>query len=62
MRLTLMEKKAVKMMTEHTLELNKQERVQGKRKEDKKELNKLLASILKKVTKDIEEESNKEGK
>jgi hypothetical protein len=59
MRLTLMEKKAVKMMTEHTLELNKQGRVQGKRKEDKKELNKLLTSILKKVTKDIEEEGNK---
>lgn len=59
MRLTLMEKKIVKKLTEHAIELEQQDRIlyhKGKKREERKELQKLLASILKKVTKDIEEE------
>ncbi len=59
MRLTLDEKKIVKRLVEHGIELEKQDRVlyhRGKKREERKELQKLLNSILKKVTKDIEEE------
>ena len=59
MRLTLMEKKIVKRLTEHAIELEQQDRIlyhKGKKREERKELRKLLDSILKKVTKDIEEE------
>lgn len=59
MRLTLNEKKIVKRLVEHGIELEKQDRVlyhRGKKREERKELQKLLNSILKKVTKDIEEE------
>ncbi len=60
MRLTLNEKKIVKRLTEHAIELEKQDRIlyhKGKKREERKELQKLLNSILKKVTKDIEEEA-----
>ena len=59
MRLTLKEKKIVKRLTEHAIELEQQDRIlyhKGKKREERKELRKLLDSILKKVTKDIEEE------
>ncbi len=59
MRLTLVEKKIVKRLTEHAIELEQQDRIlyhKGKKREERKELRKLLDSILKKVTKDIEEE------
>ena len=59
MRLTLNEKKIVKRLTEHAIELEKQDRIlyhKGKKREERKELQKLLNSILKKVTKDIEQE------
>jgi hypothetical protein len=59
MRLTLTEKKIVKRLTEHAIELEQQDRIlyhKGKKREERKELRKLLDSILKKVTKDIEEE------
>jgi len=59
MRLTLMEKKVVKKLTEHAIELEKQDRIlyhKGKKREERKELQKLLNSILKKVNKDIENE------
>ena len=59
MRLTLKEKKIVKRLTEHAIELEQQDRVsyhKGKKREERKELRKLLDSILKKVTKDIENE------
>ena len=59
MRLTLKEKKIVKKLTEHAIELEQQDRIlyhKGKKREERKELRKLLDSILKKVTKDIEEE------
>lgn len=59
MRLTLMEKKIVKRLTEHAIELEQQDRIlyhKGKKRVERKELCKLLDSILKKVTKDIEEE------
>lgn len=59
MRLTLTEKKIVKRLTEHAIELEQQDRIlyhKGKKREERKELRKLLNSILKKVTKDIEEE------
>lgn len=59
MRLTLMEKKIVKKLTEHAIELEKQDKVlyhKGKKREERKELQKLLNSILKKVSKDIENE------
>ena len=54
MRLTLDEKKIVKKLVEHGIELEKQDRVlyhRGKKREERKELQKLLNSILKKVTK-----------
>lgn len=60
MRLTLTEKKIVKKLTEHAIELEQQDRIlyhKGKKREERKELRKLLDSILKKVTKDIEEEA-----
>lgn len=63
MRLTLMEKKIVKKLTEHAIELEKEDMIEyhkGKKKEERKELRKLLDSILKKVTKDIEEEDKKD--
>lgn len=59
MRLTLKEKKIVKRLTEHAIELEQQDRIlyhKGKKREERKELRKLLDSILKKVTKDIEED------
>ena len=59
MRLTLMEKKIVKKLTEYAIELEKEDMIEyhkGKKREERKELRKLLDSILKKVTKDIEEE------
>lgn len=59
MRLTLTEKKIVKRLTEHAIELEQQDRIlyhKGKKRAERKELCKLLDSILKKVTKDIEEE------
>ena len=59
MRLTLIEKKIVKKLTEHAMELEKEDRVsysKGKKREQRKELKKLLASILKKVSNDIEKE------
>ena len=59
MRLTITEKKIVKRLTEHAIELEQQDRIlyhKGKKREERKELRKLLDSILKKVTKDIEEE------
>lgn len=59
MRLTLTEKKIVKRLAEHAIELERQDRIlyhKGKKREERKELRKLLDSILKKVTKDIEEE------
>ena len=62
MRLTLMEKKIVKKLTEHAIELEKEDMIEyhkGKKREERKELRKLLNSILKKVTKDIEEEDKK---
>lgn len=63
MRLTLMEKKIVKKLTEYAIELEKEDRIEyhkGKKKEERKELCKLLNSILNKVTKDIEEEDKKD--
>lgn len=63
MRLTLMEKKIVKKLTEYAIELEKEDMIEyhkGKKKEERKELRKLLSSILKKVTKDIEEEDKKD--
>lgn len=63
MRLTLMEKKIVKKLTEHAIELEKEDMIEyhkGKKREERKELRKLLNSILKKVTKDIEEEDKKD--
>ncbi len=63
MRLTVTEKKIVKRLVEHAIDLDKQDRVlyhKGKKREERKELQKLLASILKKVTKDIEEEDKKD--
>lgn len=63
MRLTLMEKKIVKKLTEHAIELEKEDLIEyhkGKKREERKELRKLLNSILKKVTKDIEEEDKKD--
>lgn len=65
MRLTLAEKKIVKKLTEHAIELEKEDRIQyhkGKKREERKELQKLLGSILKKVTKDIEEEDKRDVK
>lgn len=62
MRLTLMEKKIVKKLTEYAIELEKQDGIEyhkGKKREERKELCKLLSSILKKVTKDIESEEEK---
>jgi len=62
MRLTITEKKVVKMLVEHAIGLDKQDRVtyhKGKKREERKELRKLLDSVLKKVTKDIDEEENK---
>lgn len=59
MRLTLMEKKVVKKLTEFAIKLEKEDLIEyhkGKKREERKELRKLLDSILKKVTKDIEEE------
>ena len=59
MRLTVTEKKIVKRLVEHAIDLDKQDRIlyhKGKKREERKELRKLLDSILKKVTKDIEEE------
>ena len=63
MRLTITEKKIVKRLTEHAMELVEQDRVvyhRGKKREESKALKKALASILTKVTKDIETEENKE--
>jgi hypothetical protein len=65
MRLTLNEKKIVKRLVEHGIELEKEDRIKfhkGKVREERKELKKLLNSILIKVSKDIEEESQKEVK
>ena len=65
MRLTLKEKKIVKRLVEHGIELEKEDRIKfhkGKVREERKELKKLLNSILIKVSKDIEEESQKEVK
>lgn len=65
MRLTMTEKKIVKRLTEHAIELVEQDRIvyhRGKKKEESKALKKSLASILAKVTKDIEQEENKEDK
>ena len=62
MRLTVTEKKVVKMLVEHAIDLDKQDRVtyhKGKKREERKELRKLLDSVLRKVTKDIGEEENK---
>ena len=62
MRLTLMEKKIVKKLTEYAIELEKEDMIEyhkGKKREERKELRKLLDSILKKVTKDIESEEGK---
>ena len=62
MRLTLMEKKIVKKLTEHAIELEKEDMIEyhkGKKREERKELRKLLDSVLRKVTKDIDEEENK---
>ena len=56
MRLTTTEKKIVKRLTEHAIELVEQDRIafhKGKKKVEKKELQKLLDSILNKITKDI---------
>lgn len=64
MRLTLMEKKIVKKLTEHAIELEKLDMIEyhkGKKREERKELRKLLSSILKKVTKDIESEEGKDN-
>ena len=64
MRLTLNEKKIVKRLPEHAIELDKEDRIlyhRGKKRAERKELQKLLFSILKKVSKDIDEESKKEG-
>ncbi len=63
MRLTLMEKKVVKKLTEFAIKLEKEDLIEyhkGKKREERKELRKLLDSILKKVTKDIEEEDKKD--
>ena len=65
MRLTLKEKKIVKRLVEHGIELEKEDRIKfhkGKVRDERKELKKLLNSILTKVSKDIEEESKKEVK
>lgn len=65
MRLILKEKKIVKRLVEHGIELEKEDRIKfqkGKVREERKELKKLLNSILTKVSKDIEEESQKEVK
>ena len=59
MRLTVEEKKIVKRLTEHAIDLVSQDRViyhRGKKREESKALKKALASILKKVTKDLESE------
>ena len=64
MRLTLMEKKIVKKLTEYAIELEKLDMIEyhkGKKREERKELRKLLSSILKKVTKDIESEEEKDN-
>ena len=61
MRLTLKEKKAVKMMTEHYLDLVKKERCRdADKKKRKQQLVKLLESIINKTKKDIEEETKDE--
>ena len=65
MRLTVTEKKIVKKLTEHAMELVEQDRIvyhRGKKKEESKALKKALSSILTKVTKDIETEEKKEDK
>ena len=65
MRLTLKEKKIVKRLVEHGIELEKEDRIKfhkGKVREERKELKKLLNSILTKVSKDIAEESQKKFK
>jgi hypothetical protein len=62
MRLTLTEKKIVKKLVEHAIELEKQDRIlyhRGKKRQERKELQKLLSSILEKVSKDIEAEKEK---
>ena len=62
MRLTITEMKVVKMLVEHAIDLDKQDIVtyhKGKKREERKGLRKLLDSVLKKVTKDIDEEENK---
>lgn len=62
MRLTLMEKKLVKRLVEHGLELIDQDMVsyhRGKKREEVKILKKNLNSILAKVTKDLETEEDK---
>lgn len=53
------EKKIVKRLTEHAIELVEQDRIafhKGKKKAEKKELQKLLDSILNKIIKDIDKE------
>jgi CRISPR/Cas system CSM-associated protein Csm2 small subunit len=62
MRLTLTEKKIVKRLVEHAIELEQQDRIayhKGKKRKEREELKKLLASILKKVSKDIDSEEEK---
>lgn len=62
MRLTLMEKKIVKRLVEHGLELIDQDMVsyhRGKKREESKMLKKNLNSILAKITKDLETEEEK---
>ena len=63
MRLTLTEKKIVKKLVEHAIELEKQDRIlyhKGKKRQERKELQKLLSSILEKVSKDIETKKEEE--
>ena len=63
MRLTLTEKKIVKKLIEHAIELEKQDRIlyhKGKKRQERKELQKLLSSILEKVSKDIETKKEEE--
>lgn len=62
MRLNLTEKKIVKRIVEHVVGLEQQDRIayhKGKKRQERKELQKTLQSILKKVSKDIEAEENK---
>lgn len=62
MRLTLIEKKIVKRLAEHGLELIDQDMVayhRGRKREEVRMLKKNLNSIIVKVTKDLETEEDK---